>query len=353
MDLQDRIESFSELGRVLTDYLTAASDPRENQYLSLEQSLKEAETENPWFTRTNILYAMAEIARTLQRDMLERWLSSYPKKDLDPVSPKQVGVVMAGNIPLAGFHDFISTLISGHIFCGKLSSRDKILLKALSEILIKINPEFVPRINFVETTLPACDGYIATGSNNSQRYFEYYFSNRPHLFRKNRNGAGVLSGTETSQQLERLSDDVFLYFGLGCRSVSKIFVPRNMDFSILFNAFEKYSFVKDHHKYANNHAYYGAVLQMNRVPHLDNGFLLLKQDTSVSSPTGILYYDWYDHPEDLEGKLLAHKDNLQCIVSEMSLSQRTVPLGCSQKPELWEYADNVDTLIFLINLGKN
>ena len=353
MDLQERIGSFSELSRYLDAYVTYSHDQQEDQFLSVEQAVREAEAENPWFTRSNILFALTEIARTLDRKHIEQWLSLYPEKDLNPETTRSVGVVMAGNIPLVGFHDFLSILGSGNTFIGKPSPKDKILLKCLAEILITINPEFAAKISFTETILPSCDGIIATGSNNSQRYFDYYFGNRPHIFRKNRNGAAVLSGTETAGELEKLSDDIFLYFGLGCRNVAKLFVPSGWDFTPLITALSKYSYLADHNKYANNYTYYRAMLQMNNVPHVDTGFLLLKRDTSLSSPTAMLYYDWYDNPGDLNEKLLVHKENLQCVVSGKTLLLQTVPFGSSQRPDLWEYADDVDTLNFLINLCKN
>jgi len=353
MDLQERIESFSELGRFINEYLTCPDCQQKDQFLSLEGAIRKAEEENPWFTRSNILYALAEIARTLDKEYLEHWLSSYPERDLNPGTSKSVGVIMAGNIPLVGFHDFISVLISGNIFIGKNSQRDKVLLKTLAEILTRINPGFSSRLGFTDGILPACDGFIATGSNNSQRYFDYYFGKWPHIFRKHRNGAAALSGTETPGQLEQLSDDIFLFFGLGCRNVAKIFIPSGWDFTPLFSAMTKYSFVADHHKYANNYTYYKAALQMNKIPHIDTGFLLLRQDPSISSPTAMLYYDWYDTRDDLNRKLLVHKDNLQCIVSGMTLAHQAVPFGSSQKPDLWEYADDVDTLKFLFNLCKN
>ena len=182
---------------------------------------------------------------------------------------------------------------------------------------------------------------------------EYYFGKKLHIFRKNRSSAAVLSGNESVGDLEKLADDIFLYFGLGCRNVAKIFAPERLDFSILLNALSKYSYLADHHKYANNYTYYRAMLLMNRLPHMDTGFLLLKEDTSLNSPAAMLYYERYDTPEDLNRKLLVHRENLQCIVSGISLPQQTVPFGSSQKPDPWEYADDVDTLKFLINLCKN
>jgi hypothetical protein len=353
MYLQERIGSFAELGKFINIYLTGSYDPEEGTYLMLEQAVGKAEAENPWFTQANIRFALSELTRTLDRKQLEQWIASYKAHELEPEAPKSVGVVMAGNIPLVGFHDLLCILTGGHLFFGKPSSRDKILLKTLSEILILINPGFASRISFTDETLPACDAIIATGSNNSQRYFEYYFGRIPHIFRKNRNGVAVLSGRESPGQLEGLADDIFLYFGLGCRSVAKIFIPQDFDFTALFAALSKYSHVADHHKYANNYTYYRAILQMNGIPHLDSGFLLIRQDEALSSPAGLLHYDWYHSLGELGKKLLAHEENLQCIVSGMALLYKTVSFGFSQKPELWEYADNVDTLKFLINLGKN
>ena len=259
---------------------------------------------------------------------------------------------MAGNIPLVGFHDFMSVLISGHSFAGKPSSRDTILLKTISEILIRIKPEFESRIHLSRNNLADCKGIIATGSNNTYRYFEHYFGKRPHIFRKNRNGIAIFSGTETPDQLRGLAEDVFVYFGLGCRNVSKIYIPAGYDFTGMMEAFEPYRHLADHHKYANNYNYQKAILEMSSTPYIDNGFLILQEHTAISSPVGTLYYEYFSSKEDLASLIGEKTEEIQCTVSGTDFTPDALPVGTSQRPELNEYADNMDTILFLINLGK-
>ncbi len=353
MELQERLAGFSGLGHYLEEYLAQPADPSTDAAASMDQAVRKAEEENSWFTRTNQIFALSEIARVLKKPYLERWISGYNSKDLTPARIAKVGVVMAGNLPLVGMHDFLSVLASGHIFTGKLSSRDSLLLPMLADRLISINPGFREFIRFTEDSLAGCDAIIATGSNNTHRYFDYYFSQRPHIFRRNRNGIAVLSGHESPSDLEKLSDDIFLYFGLGCRNVSKLFVPENYNFDHFFGAIEKYRQLEDHNKYRNNYDYQRSIHLLNKIPHFDNGFLIVRQDQAVSSPIATLHYESYRSRDELKLKISPENDSIQCILSQETLHVPVLDFGLSQKPELWDYADNVDTLKFLLNLGKN
>ena len=254
---------------------------------------------------------------------------------------------MAGNIPLVGFHDFLSVLLIGDHFVGKLSSNDNILLPFLAEELINIQPEFSNRIEFTKDRLPQFDKVIATGSNNTARYFEYYFKDKPHIIRKNRNSVAVLQGNETNEQLKALGEDIFQYFGLGCRNVSKLFVPKGYNFDVFFEAMYAYRDVINHHKYANNYDYNKAVYLMSSVKLLDNAFLLLKEDLNFSSPIGTLFYEFYSDEVQLQNRVKQEEENIQCIVGTHKFSE--VDFGKAQHPELTEYADGVDTIKFLIS----
>ncbi len=345
MILNDRIAAFVRLGAELREKGTALS--------GMEKIMTRAGELNPWFTEENIRFALDEISRTLQPERLERWLAAYRGSVFDHSEPKKIGVILAGNIPLVGFHDFLSVLLSGNIFCGKLSGKDDLLLPWLAERIVNLMPGIVDRMKFIEGGLGQVDAIIATGSDNTSRYFEYYFGKYPHIFRNNRNGIAILDGSENASDLSLLADDIFRYFGLGCRSVSKIYLPADYDFGGFFQAMEKYKYLADHHKYANNYLYQRSVYLMNLVEHLDNGFLLLKEDSGLSSPVGTLYYEYYTETEILSKSLADKKEKIQCIAGRAIPGLEAIPFGRTQHPEPWDYADNMDTLFFLHNLYKN
>ncbi len=308
---------------------------------------------NPWFITALVHQSLRETARLLTREILEKWTGRYPERKFQEGKPAEVGTIMAGNIPLAGFHDFLSILLSGHILRGKLSGKDDRLLPFLADKLLEFEPRFSPFIHFEKSYLRKINAMIATGSNNSFRYFEYYFGKYPHIFRKNRNGAAILHGNETAADLAALAEDVFLYFGLGCRNVAKIYVPLEYRFDELFREMEKYKSLVDHHKYANNYLYNRSVFLMNRVEHLDTGFLLLREDHIPQSPVGTLHYERYENKTDLQALLKGSSESVQCIAGPETPGIQTVGFGQTQHPELWDYADDVDTLNFLINLSEN
>lgn len=342
MTLETRIEAFSNLGFSLQNY-TDYKDSGSNFSQKLTNVIRQAELQNAWFSQDQIHSALQEWAKALTRENLSNWLKAYKTEGF---TKQRVAVVMAGNIPLVGFHDFLSVLITGHDFIGKLSSNDSILIPFLAEELINIQPEFKSKIQFTKDRLPDFDAVIATGSNNTARYFEYYFKDKPHIIRKNRNSAVILDGTESKEELENLGDDIFKYFGMGCRNVSKLFVPEGYDFDSFFKAMFNYKDIINHHKYANNYDYNKAVYLMSSVKLLDNGFLLLKKDLQFSSPIGVLFYETYSDESQLAQRLKEETENIQCIVGRHKYSH--IDFGQAQYPKLSDYADGVDTIDFLI-----
>lgn len=306
--------------------------------------LENVRQHNPWFTEESSLYALTYWADALSEDVLEQWLSAYAA----PANhPRIVALIMAGNIPLVGFHDLISVLLTGHNALVKSATKDTLLLKYMVDLLTGFNPELKNRIRFTNGKLDTFDTVIATGSTNTSRYFEYYFSNKPHIIRKNRHGVAVLSGRETPAELGGLAEDVFRYFGMGCRSVSKLYVPKGYDFDPLFNAFYPFKYLIDHQKYGNNYDYNKAVYLMSGSPMLDNGFLLLKEDPGLGSPIGTLFYESYENHDAVTQRLQAIEEEIQCIVAGSGFPGG-IPFGSSQQPGLGTYADGVDTVDFLL-----
>jgi hypothetical protein len=342
MTLDARINAFSELGLSIQNYIDS-KDSSSNFSQKLTNIIRNAELQNAWFSQDHIHFALENWAKALTHENLIKWVKPYSIKGF---AEKRVAVVMAGNIPLVGFHDFLSVLITGHHFIGKLSSNDNLLIPFLAEELIAIQPNFQSKIEFTKDRLPSFELVIATGSNNTARYFEYYFKNKPHIIRKNRNSAAILEGTETKEELEALGKDVFTYFGLGCRNVSKLFIPESYDFDAFFKSMFAYKDFINHHKYANNYDYNKAVYLMSSIKLLDNGFLLLKKDKQFSSPIGVLFYETYSDDNQLKKRLEEEKENIQCIVGRHPYGE--VAFGKAQHPDLTDYADGVDTIEFLI-----
>jgi len=291
--------------------------------------------------------AVTGIGRSLEKFKLQKWIGQYP--ELNNTKKRiSAGVVMAGNIPLVGFHDFLSVLISGNKFTGKLSSKDNILLPLVADILMEIYPAFRDLIQFTDQHISDSDMVIATGSANTSRYFDFYFGNSPNIIRKNRNSVAILDGAESEQELQLLGDDIFRYFGLGCRSISKLYIPAGYDFNLFLSAIEPYVFIIDHSKYANNYKYNRSILLMNQTKHEDNGFVLLKEDESIASPIGVLFYQYYNKKELLKSHFEDNRDIIQCFVSG-NPDFNAIPPGKAQDPEVWEYADNIDTIEFLLS----
>lgn len=344
---QHTLNAFLQLGKFLPEVAsnypnTVSGDGFADELLRL---VEESRSHNGWHTPDQVLYAIKSWGDALTQENFDNWLSRY---DLPTESPKTIAVVMAGNIPLVGFHDFMCVLLAGHNIVAKLSSNDALLLPLLSRYLISVHPELRSRIRFTTDKLGEFDAVIATGSNNTARYFEYYFRNKPSIIRKNRHSAAILTGRESQQELTALGEDIFRYFGLGCRNVSKLFVPKGYNFDNFFNAMYAYRDIVDYEKYANNYDYNKAVFLMSRFDLLDNGFMMIKEDASYASPIATVFYEYYEDDTQMAKRLIADASQLQCIVSqEWPDSFR---FGQAQKPALWDYADGVDTLEFLTGL---
>jgi hypothetical protein len=335
MNAEERIEAFSTLGVRLSQL-----SEEERQTWGWQ-----AKANNNWFSLENVQLAINGIIHYLQKDKLTHWLSAY---NLTPVE-KKVGVVMAGNIPAVGFHDFMCVLLSGHTLLAKLSSQDAVLLKKIASLLVNIDQRFAEKIHFVER-LNEAEAIIATGSDNSARYFKYYFSKVPHIIRQNRSSSAILTGKETPQDLATLGNDIFQHFGLGCRSVSKLFVPEAYSFQLFFESIESCKDVLNHNKYINNYDYNKSILLVNKVPHQDNGFLLVTENESMVSPVSVVYFESYKNDEDLQAKIAQQRNKIQCIVAKDAWFPKSVSFGKAQQPDVCDYADNVDTMQFLTSL---
>ncbi len=334
MNLEARIQAFTKLGEYL----------KTDIYHEAEKELNLAKVVNPWFTKENIDKSLNAWSEQLKLDMLNAWINPYKMQEI--FMPKKILIIMAGNIPLVGFHDFLSVLISGHIVVVKMSSTDNVLLKVLINKLFTINSEFKNFINFIDDVKNRkFDAVIATGSDNSAQYFDYYFKGLKKIIRKNRRSVAILDGNESTVQLNGLANDVFAYFGLGCRNVSKLFLPKGYDLNKLFEAFFPYSDLLEHKKYGNNYDYNKAIFLMGNNKLIENGFLIMKEDESFLSPVAMLYYEYYDDVQIVEQFIKENADQLQCVVS-----QKDIPFGNTQKPNLWDYADGVDTVDFLKEL---
>ncbi|MCT8340369.1 acyl-CoA reductase [Flavobacteriaceae bacterium TK19130] len=353
MDLNQRISAFAKVGKFLGQFSDKnhSSDPSlpfpNSFYEEMNHILHRAKAENGWFTLPNVYHSLKSWSKELREENLQQWLSNYTIPA--SATPKTVAIVMAGNIPLVGFHDFLSVLMAGHKVIAKLSSNDAVLLPFIKKLLVHAEQEFESKIRLTDEKLENFDAVIATGSNNTARYFDHYFGKYPHIIRKNRNSVAVLTGNESKGQLEGLADDIFQYFGLGCRNVSKLFVPEGYDFKAFFEALYTWKDIINNHKYINNYDYNKAVYLMGSHELLDNEFLLLKKDEGYASPIGVLFYETYTNEAQLAERLKAEDEQIQAIISEASIKNAT-PLGTAQAPALDQYADGVDTMAFLLKL---
>lgn len=335
MILRERLAALEKLGK----YLSAIDKG------TLEEITLKVRNENPWFTPGSVNLALEGLTRYLDPESMKKWVSAYR---LEPAKSRKVGVVMAGNIPLAGFHDLLSVLLSGHELMAKLSSKDSVLPTFVVNKLLEIEPRLGSSVALV-ARLKQFDAVIATGSDNSSRYFEYYFGKYPHIIRKNRTSCAVLDGSENEEELRLLGRDVFTYFGLGCRNVSKIFVPQTFDPIKLINAWDIYVDIIHHHKYHNNYDYQKSILLVNKLAFYDSGFVILQENEKLVSPISVVYLERYSNAEQLGARLDSVSNKIQCVVGKHHPAD--IPFGKAQEPEVWDYADKVDTLKFLENLS--
>ena len=348
----DKKRCFIELGKFLSQFSENKTIKNPSVlhndlfFEDFKDLIQLSQSHNGWYTPENVYFAIQSWASALTEKNLDQWLSSYV---FEPNEPKNIGLILAGNIPLVGFHDFLSVLISGNKVLIKTSSNDQFLLPFLTQYLIAVEPELADNITFVEGKLENFDAVIATGSNNTARYFEYYFKDKPSIIRKNRNSVAVLNGEETREQLVALGEDIFRYFGLGCRNVSKLFVPKGYSFEAFFDAIFEYQDIIHYEKYANNYDYNKAVFLMSNFKLLDNGFLTIKEDSSYASPISSVFYEFYENLDDLQIQLTSETEQIQCIVSN-NLIKDSIDFGQTQRPNLWDYADNTDTISFLLTI---
>lgn len=347
---QDRFNAVVALGESLRTYVAMQknSDALSPVHKALDKAVGLAQHKNGWFTRDHVMYALESWGNVLTKVSLETWLAPY-KKLLPTKNIPTLFMIMAGNIPLVGFHDFLTGYLAGAHLKIKASSNDQVLLPWCIEFLVHHTQAPKTEIQFLERITGSYDALIATGSDNTARYFEYYFGHKPHIIRKNRNSVAVLTGTETKEELFALGEDIFRYYGLGCRSVSKVYVPKDYNFNTFFNAIFPY---KDHihyKKYSNNYDYNKAVYLMSKFKILDNGFLILKEDPSLSSPIGSLFYEYYPTLAHVLNTLDTQQENIQCVVGTSGIPN-SIPFGHTQKPGLSSYADGVDTMEFILSL---
>lgn len=356
MSEQEKIfAAILTLGKTLDAFLLRKAHPGNFDFTErIAERIMMTEKANAWFTHEFVIKSLKVWASTLTQRNLKTWVAKYPElSEKSTISRKKVAVIMAGNIPLVGMHDFLCCLLTGHSVIAKMSSDDAVLLPLIGDILIDSYPDLKHRMEFTCGQIKGFDAVIATGSDNTAKHFEYYFSGYPHIIRKNRNSIAVLDGNESFSNLDDLCYDIFDYFGMGCRSVSKIFVPKGYDFSNLTMLFDAFDRIGDHHKYKNNYDYQKSVLMINKIPFIDHRNLLLIKNSSLKSPLSVLHCEEYGSQFEVVDFINDNADNLQCVVCNSAIIDKTIPFGNSQSPSLWDYADGIDTVKFLLSLNSN
>ncbi|MDB0603439.1 acyl-CoA reductase [Tenacibaculum maritimum] len=350
--IQQRISAFTKLGAFLSQFSQNKIVKKENIEFNdlffdgFKHQIKIAQEHNSWFTKDNILFSIENWSKALNEKDLTAWVST---ETLGKNPSKKIAIIMAGNIPLVGFHDFLAVLISGHNVVVKQSSNDEHLLPFLAKYLEYVAPSLKGNILFTKDKLTNFDAVIATGSNNTARYFEYYFKDKPSIIRKNRNSCAIITGNETAEDFKNLSEDIFRYFGLGCRNVSKLFIPKGYNFDPFFKGMFHQQEIINNAKYANNYDYNKAVYLMSEFDILENGFLMIKEDQSYSSPIASIFYEYYDNIDSLKIKLYEEREKIQCVVAN-NFIENEIPFGQTQHPKLSDYADGINTLKFLSEL---
>lgn len=352
MILEDKKKAFIQLGLFLGQF--SAQPYQQNKtvlfngvfFERMQSLINQLHESNSWFKRPQLEFAFKSWSNALTQDNLDKWLTPY---NLGNEKLKTIGLILAGNIPMVGFHDVLSVLISGNKALIKLSSNDELLIPLILDYLGTIEPEFKNRYKITKEKLENFDAVIATGSDNTARYFDYYFGKYPNIIRKNRNSVAILNGNESKEDLFALGEDIFRYYGLGCRNVSKLFVPKGYNFDSFFESMFVFKDLINDEKYTNNYDYNKAVYLMSNFNILDNGFFTIKEDTSYASPISSVFYEYYEDLDALKSKINSDNEKIQCVVSNQ-LIENSVSFGSTQNPALWDYADDVDTMKFLVSL---
>ena len=346
MNLNNRITLFVKLGRFFSDYINNNLESLEKN--KFDKAINESILHNSFFSKKNILKSLLSWSNVLTKKSIDNFLSNYMIKIKK--REKKIAIVMAGNIPLVGFHDFFCVIVSGNFAVIKLSSKDSHLFKFILRFLVKENPDFSTKFDVVENKLQIFDAVIATGNNISANQFELYFKKYPKIIRRNRHSIAILNGNETKKEIELLANDIFYYFGLGCRNVSKIFIPNNYNLDILFKSFVLWNEVINKNSYANNYNYYRAIYLLNKEVFFDNGFVLLKESEKIGSPVGTIYFEYYKSENQIKEMIKKNNEKIQCIVSNNNY-RKTIKFGETQMPNLNDFADDIDTFNFLLKLN--
>ena len=346
MNLNNRITLFVKLGRFFSDYINNNLESLEKN--KFDKAINESILHNSFFSKKNILKSLLSWSNVLTKKSIDDFLSNYLIKNKK--REKKIAIIMAGNIPLVGFHDFFCVIISGNFAVIKLSSKDSHLFKFILSFLVKENPDFSTKFDVVEKKLQIFDAVIATGNNISANQFELYFKKYPKIIRKNRHSIAILNGNETKKEIELLANDIFYYYGLGCRNVSKIFIPNNYNLDILFKSFVLWNEVINKNSYSNNYNYYRAIYLLNKEVFFDNGFVLLKESEKIGSPVGTIYFEYYKSDNQIKEMIKKNNEKIQCIVSNNNYP-KTIKFGETQMPNLNDFADDIDTFNFLLKLN--
>jgi len=347
MEQKQCISAFVQLGEKISSFLQQPDIflPTNAEFTLLSEACLRSSQKNNWFKKEEIKRALEGIAFMLQKEKLELWVKPF---NLTFKNPKTIAIIFAGNIPAVGFHDWLSVLISGNKVLAKLSSQDEFIIPAFSQMLVEIEPYFSSKIEFVKGKMENIEAFIGTGSNNSARYFEYYFGKYPNIIRKNRTSVAIVKNSISNEELSDLGKDIFFFYGLGCRNVTKIYFEKGFKLNRFFEAIIDFGYVIENHKYDNNYTYHKTLFLMNSEKILDNNFVLLRPIKDLTSPVGVINYEYFENEEELKIELNSKQSQIQAIIST-----KDIQFGKAQMPELTDYADGINTLEFLANLAHH
>jgi len=341
--LNHKIIALSKLGKILSDvahekiWSGYSLGINKDEYSSFIDAIKKAKYHNGWFSYDMVIFALLSWSKSLTVENIKFWLSKYEIK----ANNQSIAIICAGNIPMVAFHDILCSYLCGMNVQVKLSSSDNVLIPELIKILANFDEKVLDDIVFTDK-VSNFNKVIATGSNNTSRYFNEFFGKYPSIIRKNRTSIAIIDGSETKEDLVNLSKDIFLYYGLGCRNITKLYLPLGYELDNIFGGLFNMKDVIYNNKYANNYDYYKAIFLLENYDIIENGFIILKEDNAIFSPIGTLYYQYYNNKNELDEMLNEHKKEIQCIVG-----RNYIPFGLSQEPKLWNYSDNIDTIDFL------